>query len=364
MKQQYNYNFHTHTFRCGHASWENEEEYINKYIENGFNIVGFSDHMPFPIEEFPQENVRMYIKNVDEYIIKLKKLRKKYNNIKILIGFECEYDRLYNKHLLELKEKCDYLILGQHFIRNINPNGNINYPLLYAEKVCEALDTGLFDYLAHPDLYLKYRETIKKEDYSIYIENCEKAALMICKKSKKLNIPLEINLTYRNNIKILNDNMYPYPHPIFFNISKSIENNYVVGIDAHKKNSISKINNSLYEIKRDLNLQNNILKYYNPQYNRSNILEKKLNILKKNVKSYTYEYLKVLTKDLKYNIEFNSFIAIIKKEKEKTTHIYNKNINNLINEINILKKTIIDISIKNKKINRKKIYIKYNKKSY
>ena len=73
MKQQYNYNFHTHTFRCGHASWENEEEYINKYIENGFNIVGFSDHMPFPIEEFPQENVRMYIKNVDEYIIKLKK---------------------------------------------------------------------------------------------------------------------------------------------------------------------------------------------------------------------------------------------------------------------------------------------------
>ena len=158
MNTQCNYNFHTHTFRCGHASYENEEEYIDLYIKNNFKTIGFSDHMPFPKEELPQERIKMYVKDCKGYINKINSLKKVYNNIEILVGFECEYDRLYNQHLINLKEKCDYLILGQHFIRDVTPIGNIDYPIIYANSVCEALDTGLFDYLAHPDIFLKYRD--------------------------------------------------------------------------------------------------------------------------------------------------------------------------------------------------------------
>ena len=111
MKKEYNYNFHTHTYRCGHASFELEEEYINKYIENEFKIVGFSDHMPLPLEEFPQEKSRMYIKDSSKYISKLSKLKNHYKDIEILIGFEGEYDKIYNKNLIKLKEKSEYLIL-------------------------------------------------------------------------------------------------------------------------------------------------------------------------------------------------------------------------------------------------------------
>ena len=38
-------NYHTHTKRCGHAIGE-DEEYVLRAIENGFDEIGFSDHAP------------------------------------------------------------------------------------------------------------------------------------------------------------------------------------------------------------------------------------------------------------------------------------------------------------------------------
>ena len=40
------YNYHTHTYRCGHAIGE-DEEYIKVSIQNGIKHLGFSDHIPF-----------------------------------------------------------------------------------------------------------------------------------------------------------------------------------------------------------------------------------------------------------------------------------------------------------------------------
>ena len=38
-------NYHTHTYRCHHA-FGTEREYIEKAIEAGFTVLGFSDHTP------------------------------------------------------------------------------------------------------------------------------------------------------------------------------------------------------------------------------------------------------------------------------------------------------------------------------
>lgn len=40
MKQT---NFHTHTSRCHHA-FGNDEEFVRTAIQNGFEVLGFSDH--------------------------------------------------------------------------------------------------------------------------------------------------------------------------------------------------------------------------------------------------------------------------------------------------------------------------------
>ena len=85
-------NYHTHTARCGHADGT-DEQYIAAAIERGFDIFGFSDHMPWPYESgFVNPHVRMPITQMDGYIAAMRELQKKYaGKIELLTGFECEY---------------------------------------------------------------------------------------------------------------------------------------------------------------------------------------------------------------------------------------------------------------------------------
>ena len=61
------YNYHTHTKRCFHAGGE-DEEYVEKAIENGVKTLGFSDHAPYL---FPDTNYyssfRMKTEQIFEY---------------------------------------------------------------------------------------------------------------------------------------------------------------------------------------------------------------------------------------------------------------------------------------------------------
>ena len=47
MENRQPFNYHTHTYRCGHASTEEDEAYILAAIEAGFKQIGISDHGPF-----------------------------------------------------------------------------------------------------------------------------------------------------------------------------------------------------------------------------------------------------------------------------------------------------------------------------
>ena len=50
-------NYHTHTWRCMHASGT-EREYVEKAIEGGLKILGFSDHTPMPYSGGYVSNVK------------------------------------------------------------------------------------------------------------------------------------------------------------------------------------------------------------------------------------------------------------------------------------------------------------------
>ena len=84
-------NYHTHTVRCKHAHGT-EREYIEAAIENGFKILGFSDHTPQPYPPEYVSNIRMDMNEVENYTDTLVKLRDEYkNDIQIYIGYEVEY---------------------------------------------------------------------------------------------------------------------------------------------------------------------------------------------------------------------------------------------------------------------------------
>lgn len=89
----------------------------------------------------------------------------------------------------------DKLILGQHFIykdnnqdlRCFRMNEFSDEDLLkYTDYIKTAIQLGLPDIIAHPDLYMLSREKFGITE--------RKIAEMICEAAEKYQIPLEINL--------------------------------------------------------------------------------------------------------------------------------------------------------------------------
>jgi histidinol-phosphatase (PHP family) len=188
--------FHVHTYRCTHADDIADEEYVRKAIEIGSRAIYFSDHAPFPGDPFFQ---RMKYRELDEYIAALSELREKYQNkIDIQIGLEAEYLSSYDLYYQELKEKLDFLLLGQH-IYEVSP-GVYHFncavtPKQKAVGILENIEAGLskgfFDYLAHPDRFCDAYDQWN-EEYQEHFDNIKR----ICREK---HIPIEYNLSSAEN---------------------------------------------------------------------------------------------------------------------------------------------------------------------
>ena len=220
------YNFHTHTYRCGHADGD-DEEYVRRAIECGIKHMGFSDHAPFVFPDGYESHYRVKTPDIQGYFDSLGAIREKYNDkIEIKIGFEMEYYPEYFEKMLENVKNigAEYLILGQHYIGNEHPNAcasvketdSAELLSIYVDSVCSAIDSSAFTYVAHPDII-----NFVGED-KIYTEQMRK----ICSRSLKSDIPLEINfLGIRQGRH--------YPNPRFWEIAGDVGCPVTFGCDAH-----------------------------------------------------------------------------------------------------------------------------------
>jgi histidinol-phosphatase (PHP family) len=253
-------NYHTHTTRCGHAEGT-EEEYILTALRCGFKVLGFSDHTPwaYATPGFVSR-IRMLPSQLDDYVLTLRRLREKYaDKLHIRIGLEAEYFPAYLGWLREETERLDieYLILGCHYDGGQSgflvgwcqaTKGGTFMPLLevqhlqkvytsrfggsistahgrrYAEQVVEALETGLYRYLAHPDLFLN-RVTAFDAD-------AEKACRDICAAAARLDIPLEYNMAGLT-LQDRPDGSLGYTRDEFWHIAAEYPVKAIVGCDAH-----------------------------------------------------------------------------------------------------------------------------------
>lgn len=248
------FNYHSHTYRCGHADLEmKEEDYIEEYIKMGFQKMAFTDHCPEKHEIDKRPNIRMRYDQKGEYISSIKALKDKYaDKIEIEVGYEIEYLPGEEDNLKELREESDKIILGQHFIYDINGQlkilGKNHYTdeelLIYARYIEEAMKLNLPDIVAHPDMYMLNRKFGTIE---------EKIANSICAAAQKYHIPLEINLnnifsnTYFINKKLNQDSFEKqkerlknvcYPCKEFWNIATQYDIKVLYGIDTHYKGQI------------------------------------------------------------------------------------------------------------------------------
>ena len=225
------YNYHTHTSRCFHARGT-DEDYVLAAIKAGFDEIGFADHTPWKFDTDFVSNMRMHETQLKDYCDSIKSLREKYKDkISIKLGLECEY---FSKYLPWLKEvidehEIDYIILGHHFAVDehygtyngflTTPDGIYNY----RDDVVEAMETGLFSYVAHPDLFMR--------SYDKFDEACQKVSQDIINTAVRTGTPLEYNLL---GIKHgITDGKPGYPDPEFWKIASQLKPKTIVGIDAH-----------------------------------------------------------------------------------------------------------------------------------
>lgn len=229
-------NYHSHTARCGHA-WGTDEEFIQAAIEAGYTTLGFSEHSPWPFADGYQEidaRQRIPLENLDAYIRDMQALKEKYKDqIEIKIGLECEYFPRYFDWLQTIKPRVDYLLLGvhcsehdehlTHYYARYNTPEQITE---YLRCTLAGMETGLFAYLAHPDLCLA--------DNPDYDEICRHTVHSICKKAKELDMPLEYNLYGVDKQGRGRQKGLGYPCNIFWETAAEYGCRAIIGVDAHR----------------------------------------------------------------------------------------------------------------------------------
>lgn len=223
------YNFHTHTYRCGHATG-GEEDYIKRAIDGGIKHMGFSDHIPYVFPDGFESPHRIPMNEVCDYFKIINELREKYKNqIEIYIGFEMEYYPEHFDSMLSIAKSsgAEYLILGQHFMYNEHPSGYPCQALCNTEKEIEhytdcivsGIKSGVFTYVAHPDILNFFLEG---DNIELYKEKMEE----LCLASKGTDTPLEINfLGIREKRR--------YPNDAFWEIAGKVGAPVTFGFDSH-----------------------------------------------------------------------------------------------------------------------------------
>lgn len=219
MKLEYNY--HIHTKWCNHAIGE-IADYIEKAIEFGYKEIAITDHMPIDngfYRAISEAQFESFNTELDVCIEKYK------HKIKIIKGLECEYYPAYASFYKKLQDLgYDMLLLSEHNSQDLSVDYFSDLTekdiTLYGEEVCEGLNTGSFKILAHPDLFLNRRDKIGEVEISVLnkIFKC-------CAENK---VMVEINITpFRQRSR-------KYSRIEAFEIAKSYEVTFVIGLDAHE----------------------------------------------------------------------------------------------------------------------------------
>lgn len=240
MRQDY----HTHTFRCQHAQGD-VMDYATVATQKGLNVLGVTDHTPFP-QSFPDTRwmmIRMDLSELDDYDQAVEDARRAYPELKILKGMECEYSTellsFYREELLA-KRNFDYLIFGNHFFpsgRNwIGAHSQIKGRaelIAYAKHMIAAMASGIFAFIAHPDLF--------GTSYEPWDEHTIACTKLILDAAAAYHVPLEINAAgLRQAPKDTRTGLRPpYPLAPFWQLAANYrEISVVVNSDAHRPKEV------------------------------------------------------------------------------------------------------------------------------
>lgn len=227
-------NRHTHTHRCRHATGT-VSDYARFAAGSGARILGVTDHVPWPDDQWL--GVRMSYTELDAHVAEIEAARAAFPGLKILAGFECEFRPEYRAYLedeLLGRRNFRYLIGGLHwapadgkwpYLENFVAERRLSK---YAGHAVKAMESGLFAFIAHPDLFGTWA--------GAWTDDAAACARDICAAAAALNVPLEIN-SYgmrKAAVKAGDSERPPYPWTPFWEIAAEYPVTVVCNSDAHE----------------------------------------------------------------------------------------------------------------------------------
>ena len=220
--------FHVHTKLCGHATGE-IYEYIDKAISLGIKRICFTDHAPFPGNDFKG---RMDMTELPKYLGTLNRLKYELKDvIEIRTGFEIEHLENFKDYISHLSDTpgVDIMLLGVHF-GYLKDRGKYNFeledknyePIHLAKNMVFAMYSGLYDAVAHPDLLFKRKRCWDYEADEVSKELWRTAVIN--------DIPFEVNMSsVMNSCKKKKEG---YFWPEFWSLAPD-DAKIIYGLDAH-----------------------------------------------------------------------------------------------------------------------------------
>lgn len=161
--------YHTHTPLCHHAEgWPTD--YARVAVDRGLAELGFADHSPMAVALEPFDNWRMALSDLPRYFDAVAEARAAFPQLPIRLGLEVDYIPGHEAWVEQLAGMADwdFLIGSVHYIA---PGWDVDNPAhisrfetrpvaevwqLYFDAYEQAIRTGLFDFVAHPDLPKKF----------------------------------------------------------------------------------------------------------------------------------------------------------------------------------------------------------------
>jgi histidinol-phosphatase (PHP family) len=159
--------YHLHTPLCRHATGE-PGEYAKRALAAGLTEIGFSDHSPMPRDDF--DDWRMYDRQLDEYVAKVRQAQKDFPQLTIRLALEVDYLPGQEDWIrgLAARHPWDYFIGSVHYVSEgwaiDNPQKISEWKnrdafevwSVYFERLTQAVETGCFEIIGHADLPKKF----------------------------------------------------------------------------------------------------------------------------------------------------------------------------------------------------------------
>lgn len=245
-------NLHTHTYLCKHASGT-VADYCRAACTSELAVLGMSDHSPFPDDRRPAS--RMRFDQMREYLAMISVARREFPDLTILAGLEVDVDRDFPREFyrdgLQKEFGLDYLAVGVHFAqtpdggtRGIGPDRRLDLETirLFAEKNVEMIEWGIFDFIAHPDIWC-----MSLDRWTPEVEEILRA---IPAAAARTGVPLEINAygLRKPEGNYADGRRRQYPLDAFWRMASGYPITCVIGSDAHRPQDVYGNSDEAYAI--------------------------------------------------------------------------------------------------------------------